>query len=453
MADTGAQVDSAIPDLLGTPTFVDMGEHTSGDTVFLEVPAGTLGFHVVVEVASRVGNESVGIQVVRAPSGEFVTRDYIVAGAGFSTTLTTYGIAAASVPANPHPSAMPVETGTWAFLIAGFETSGAQTTRPLRVRAYLQSTDDGAFHGGVLDLHVHIPSGLQVGDPGPVHGVDAAGAATDEAMGARVDSFYDGLLELYGIGRGEVRYHDIDASHRTVADGTILAAARATESVASGPAMHVVYVNELRLGGDLIWGISATNPGVQHETGMPTSAIIVNVSAGFSGRADGLTTLHELGHFVGLFHTTETSRTIQDPLTDTPFCATAAACEDGHNIMFPVFWGASGGVDIVSSPQQQAIVQGSVVWRANRRALTTTSAEVRERHFARDEALADALSPVELAVAETFCGHHGPLDLDALVARFGEAALRSELVDHASSLGLLGERSRSILDALDGRVR
>ena len=159
---------------LAGPEYVELGTATSGETLFLDVEPGTLGFHVIVEDVDGTGRETVGIQVIRAPSGEYVNRDYVVQGAGFPTGSMPYGVIAGSVPQNP--IAMPIETGQWAFLIAGFDTSGAQLTRPMRVAAYVQKTDDGEFHGGVLDLHVHLPKGIQIAWPdkletirGPLH--------------------------------------------------------------------------------------------------------------------------------------------------------------------------------------------------------------------------------------------------------------------------------------------
>jgi hypothetical protein len=47
---------------------------------------------------------------------------------------------------------------------------------------------------------------------------------------------------------------------------------------------------------------------------------------------------HEIGHYLGLFHTTETDGSTTDPLDDTPNCVGRAfpdACPDLTNLMFP----------------------------------------------------------------------------------------------------------------------
>jgi hypothetical protein len=49
---------------------------------------------------------------------------------------------------------------------------------------------------------------------------------------------------------------------------------------------------------------------------------------------------HEVGHYLGLFHTTEQGGISQDPLEDTPSCPSTqwdnpARCPDITNLMFP----------------------------------------------------------------------------------------------------------------------
>ncbi|MCA9542262.1 MAG: hypothetical protein KC620_25370, partial [Myxococcales bacterium] len=49
---------------------------------------------------------------------------------------------------------------------------------------------------------------------------------------------------------------------------------------------------------------------------------------------------HEVGHYLGLFHTTETNQRSFDPLPDTQNCANVRnfpeGCPDGNNLMFPL---------------------------------------------------------------------------------------------------------------------
>jgi hypothetical protein len=185
---------------------------------------------------------------------------------------------------------------------------------------------------------------------------------------ARVNAFFDALLELHGIDRGTTTFIGIGAEHRVIDDYAGLEAALAeSQAPESGTALHVVLANGISVFGQEVWGISAGIPGGAVETGHAASGIALNVSAGFPAHGDGWTLVHEMGHFAGLFHTSQPDGlggVMSDPLDDTPSCTTfSPSCPDGKNIMFAAFWGASGGIGIVSSAEQRTIVRGSPLYR------------------------------------------------------------------------------------------
>ena len=74
----------------------------------------------------------------------------------------------------------------------------------LTARVRVQSSGDGAFHGGKLDLHVHVPKGLVIDGTE----VDPANAGSDPGMKVRVDSFFVLTTKLLGIERGEVVFSE-----------------------------------------------------------------------------------------------------------------------------------------------------------------------------------------------------------------------------------------------------
>lgn len=343
------------------PLEIDLGTVSSGTAVPVTIPDGALGFHVVVR---RAAGGFVGVERVTSPSGQDVVVDYTVVGAGGPSAASNSGVAATTVAQNPLSSAMPLEIGEWQLL---FGSSSAGES--LDAKVYVQQTDDGEFHGGVLDLHVYLPDGLLLTDPDPLHTVDPSSAAADASMTARIDAFYDALSELYGIDRGMTKFIGIGGEHRVISDYAGLESALAqSQPPDGGTALHVVFANGITVFGQEVWGISAGIPGGAVETGHVASGIALNVSAGFPSYADGFTLVHELGHFAGLFHTSQPDGlggVMTDPLDDTPECANyPTGCADGKNIMFAAFWGASGGVGIVASDQQRRVVRGSPLYRS-----------------------------------------------------------------------------------------
>jgi hypothetical protein len=49
------------------------------------------------------------------------------------------------------------------------------------------------------------------------------------------------------------------------------------------------------------------------------------------------TCAHEVGHYLGLYHTTELDGEDVDPISDTPDCGTTtAACAATMNLMYPI---------------------------------------------------------------------------------------------------------------------
>ena len=68
----------------------------------------------------------------------------------------------------------------------------------------------------------------------------------------------------------------------------------------------------------------------------------------------GVVLAHEVGHYIGLFHTTESFGGGEDPLQDTPECPRRDFpddCPDLNNLMFPL-----AGIDHTEVSMDQAFV-------------------------------------------------------------------------------------------------
>jgi hypothetical protein len=121
---------------------------------------------------------------------------------------------------------------------------------------------------------------------------------------------------------------------------------------AANSAIDVFFVADIATaGGADVGGISAGTPLAFGMHGGPGSGIVIAADMFVTqNRAAqlGRTLAHELGHALGLFHTTETNGLVFDPLDDTSSCpitqdrdhsgtldATECAAYSGDNLMFP----------------------------------------------------------------------------------------------------------------------
>ncbi len=127
--------------------------------------------------------------------------------------------------------------------------------------------------------------------------------------------------------------------------------------------VQLFFVQSAGPGGTL--GISGGIPGPP-VAGTPNSGVIAATFGGLSTLSShdknllGETIAHEIGHYLGLYHTTESSGARFDPVSDTGECRKSnpapASCPDGANLMFF----AAGGPTIpqtILSPGQRFVLR------------------------------------------------------------------------------------------------
>jgi hypothetical protein len=340
-----------------------------GVPLTFEVPEHAVGFTVVVE--SDAPNAHVGVQMLLDPSGAEVFHEFTPVG-GTTPTAHGGGVAAALVPQSDAAEATPT-AGRWTVVLAAFDgITFMPTTAPLRASVYVQTTSDGAFHGGTLDLHVFVPDGLVVQDPLPAHAITADDAASDECIKARIDGFYDALSSMVGVDRGAVTFHSLPATFaRLTSEEAFREALRQTGVLEDGFGLNFVLTNLLEVGpGQSAWGRAGAIGAPGQRNGTAASGVMLSIAPEFPAYGDALTMFHEAGHYFGLNHTSELMGGDFDALADTPQCTTIshekfAHCPDARDVMFPLYFAASnGGEDVYLTPGQARVVRGSPLYRA-----------------------------------------------------------------------------------------
>jgi hypothetical protein len=394
------------PREVGPPMIVDLGQVILGVDYTVDVPPGALGFTVALYGST---GETVGIEEVRSPSGIAVHADFTPVAGDHQTSLTSevMAMATVAVPMNELAAANPPTPGAWKVRFgrpSHVPPDGGGGAIALRAEARIQVGPSSGFAGGRLDLDVHLPEGLRL--DGRL--LDSKRAPSDNGIKERVDSFYAGLEEVFGLDRGDVRFHDAPAALTSVdTEAKMLAAFGVSEGLPAGQSLHVVLTTAIDMGGgDAAWGVAPGAPGAPITTGTAMSGVVLAIGEA-PADADGLALLHEAGHFFGLVHTTELNGQNGDPLSDTPRCSTIAdpigggLCPDGSNVMFPAFFAVSGLV-LESSPSQRRIFQGSPVYKA----YTSGSSGGKPKGLRSMPLQArTTLTPAERWLAGTICRH------------------------------------------------
>ncbi|MSQ02232.1 MAG: hypothetical protein EXR71_10135 [Myxococcales bacterium] len=203
-----------------------------------------------------------------------------------------------------------------------------------------------------------------------VDGLSAGMNATSGAGDAGVQAALAALGELWaglGLTLGDVRYDDFagDVATYSSVDG-YEEFGELLRSAADEPELTFFFVQDIDLGdGASILGMSGGAPGIAAHGGTSKSGVVINV-ANIVASPDQVARImaHEGGHFLGLFHPTESDMSGQDPLDDTPVCATdtdddgiltTTECADAgaDNVMWPT---ALGGTATTFSADQAWVV-------------------------------------------------------------------------------------------------
>lgn len=142
---------------------------------------------------------------------------------------------------------------------------------------------------------------------------------------------------------------------------------------APGPAVNLFFVQDIAgMGSGEVRALAGGTPGPMgmHGTGASGIAIATDMMLGEPQQL-GRTLAHELGHYLGLFHTSERNGEVLDPFDDTPSCtleddrdgddllsATECVGKGDDNLMF---WANTNSSHL--SPQQIKVLQQAAILR------------------------------------------------------------------------------------------
>ena len=227
------------------------------------------------------------------------------------------------------------------------------------------NSNDVCFHmipqpslGSQLDINFYL-----VGVPG----LTAAQAASDRDIG-QVMQIVRTIYAKMNITASVANYVDasdsVTSSYSIVRDFNDIFDLVATSQI-PGPSrqeqlsVNVFLINDFNISeAPGLLGVSSGIPGMAGLHGNSGAGLVFSTaSLGEDNQQLGQTMAHEIGHFVGLRHTTEHGFGTHDPISDTPTCVNpnlAGFCPDSDNFMFAF---ALGGNQQVVTPGQTYVVR------------------------------------------------------------------------------------------------
>ncbi|WP_242342020.1 zinc metalloprotease [Anaeromyxobacter terrae] len=369
-ADPGASCQTSIRAPV-YPAAQSLGQLQVGEEAHFQVPEGTWSISVVsqevpgsapdvIQYQSVSFPNSVVPTSVTAPDGRVFYDDSATApkdGNGYSNytgLLGYYGgftpVSGALTLPNTSPgldisrSAGGLPPGTWKFTVndyayecvrttgcTGGSSSGRYDVQVLTRAGPITST-------GTLDLDVYVASASTT----------AAGLARDPHL-ARLFQTVATVLGNAGLCLGSVVLHDLPSwAQAKYANVNIDSTGPCdplsqlfTLAEAQRPSIHLFLVDELTVTTNTtdpfsIVGIDGSIPGPSGVPGTVNGGAVVTLADLGQGSCGSTIDIahcgtdhmayivaHEASHWLGLYHTTERSGTMFDPLTDTPTCACA----------------------------------------------------------------------------------------------------------------------------------
>ncbi len=220
--------------------------------------------------------------------------------------------------------------------------------------AVLPMVEGDATGGGGL-IHIATRRGEPEAGSGQLI-VNAVRVDNVQITEAEIESALLGAHNLYALnGAGtltDINYVDLatDNGPFIPIEGAEVDALRSSDTGGSGSSINVFFIDDFTDASGVL-GIAAGVPGPNGVQGTAGSGVVVatdshrDVDGAVQTGLMSETIAHELGHQLGLFHTTEDDGSDHDVIPDTPECTldmdadqdgvlSAEECPDGDNVMF-----------------------------------------------------------------------------------------------------------------------
>ena len=307
------------------------------------VPAGLASFTITI----------VDSDLLRVSPRALVAPDQTVLfdldlGVNINPPAAQIGISSVTVPNTDDARARP-QAGTYMLRVGTYDPASVSPLVPVAgsIEQISVRFEKDGDQGGLLDVSFHFS---------PATGVTAATASQSTFVTDMVAQLQT-LLDKSTVRLGRVSYGDLTADHDVVesADEVHSLCAGSSDPGPHASAVNLFLVQSIPFFSAA--GISGGIPGPPGFFSTDGSGIVATVLD--SGSHTGTLVAHEIGHFLGLHHTTELTVPVFDPISDTPVCPSGTYiqnCPDYQNLMFPDFW-LQGGLTL--SPDQIAVLRGA----------------------------------------------------------------------------------------------
>jgi len=285
-----------------------------------------------------------GTYHITGPGGQAPLSFATLDGSAYPFSLFNNQAPALFFPNNGNSGNGPLSPGVYTFPIAGLDAMGyflkADTFQP-----YVYYQTQGPASRG-LSVNIWVATGVGAGI------TDAATALADP----EVDGALTILQQIYASAEASVALSTsvnvIPSSYTglySIAQLDAMMAGYPENCTHDG--VNIFVVGQIGVPGYPagVLGFSSGLPGPFSLQGTIVSGVVVEYQGDGTGQMLGAIMSHELGHFLGLFHTSQTNEGLTDirgydPVGDTAQCTSfelglpggPANCPDAANLMFPI---------------------------------------------------------------------------------------------------------------------